>query len=139
MARILQSCQYSIVGGVKQIVINNALLEDYFYEQTTSEIKFKIHNMKLPPSEAPIGNFEFVVSTFFNGQYYPVDTASAPLLFQATRAALGSAWVVPDSYLANSVTSYTFYVQVNNPLLRDGFFVLGLPRNEIAFQTLSQA
>jgi len=40
MARILQSCQYSIVGGVKQIVINNALTEDYFYEQTSSEIKF---------------------------------------------------------------------------------------------------
>jgi hypothetical protein len=67
MPRIIQPCQYSIVGGVKQIVINNALLEDYFYEPTSSLIKFKVHNMKLPPSEAPIGNFEFIVSTFFNG------------------------------------------------------------------------
>ncbi len=108
------------------------MVEDYYYEPNSSEIKFKVHNMKLPPSEAPIGNFEFTVSTFYNGQYYPVDTVSAPLLFQATRAALGSAWVAPTTYLANAVTSYTFYVQVNNPLLRDGFFVIGLPKGEIS-------
>jgi hypothetical protein len=66
--------------------------------------------MKLLPYEAPIGNFEFTVSTFYNGQYYPVDTVSAPVMFQKTREALGLAWVTPITYQANAVTSYTFYV-----------------------------
>ncbi len=66
--------------------------------------------MKLPPSEAPIGNFDFTVSTFYNGVYYPVDVKSSPLLFQATRAVLGYGSVSPDSFLANAITSYTFYI-----------------------------
>lgn len=80
MIQIMQSCQYSIVGGIKQIVINNALLTDYTFTSTSS-IKFKVHNMKLPPSEGPIGSFEFTVSSYTFGQYYPVSIKSAPLLF----------------------------------------------------------
>jgi hypothetical protein len=73
MLKTLQDCQYVIIGGVKQIIINNALTQDYI-PSSTSIIQFKIQNMKLPPSEAPTGNFEFTVSTFASTKYYPVDT-----------------------------------------------------------------
>ena len=64
--------------------------------------------MKLPPSEAPTGNFEFTVSTYFSGTYYPVDTMIKGQLFLATRAAFGSGSIMTDSIIANKVTSYTF-------------------------------
>jgi hypothetical protein len=83
--------------------------------------------MKLPPSEAPTGNFEFTVSTWFNGVYYPVDTMTKGQLFQATRAAFGFGSIVTDSTLANKVTSYTFTLQNNNPILRNGYIVIGVP------------
>lgn len=88
--------------------------------------------MKLPPSEAPTGNFEFTVSTFFAGVYYPVDTMTKGQLFTATRAAFGSGSIMTDSILANKVTSYTFTLQNNNPILRNGYIVMTLP-SEVAF------
>lgn len=60
------------------MLISNALITDY---TNTSLIRFKVHNVKLPPSEAPTGNFEITVSTGFAGVYYPVDTKVVNQLF----------------------------------------------------------
>ncbi len=86
----------------------NALTQDYKYVKDVSEIRFKVHNIKLAPSEAPTGSFEFQVSTFDSGTYYLVDTATASNLFQATRAALGSASVSTDSLMSDKLSTYTF-------------------------------
>jgi hypothetical protein len=76
--------------------------------QNTSLIKFEVHNVKLPPSEAPTGNFEITVSTGYAGAYYPVDTKTINQLFRATRAAFGYGSIMTASIVASEVTSYTF-------------------------------
>lgn len=72
MIRLIQDCQYSIIGGVKQIVISKAFTRDYTFNPN-SYVQFKIHNMKLPPSEAPTGSFQIQVATNVNGAYLVVD------------------------------------------------------------------
>lgn len=76
--------------------------------ENTSMIKFKVHNMKLPPSEAPTGNFDITVSTGYGGVYYPVDNKVINQLFLATRAAFGYGSIMTSSIIANEITSYTF-------------------------------
>lgn len=98
MQKIMQDCQYIIIGGVKQVIISNALIMDY---TNTSVIRFKVHNMKLPPSEAPTGNFEYTVSTGYAGAYYPVDTKIINQLFLATRAAFGYGTIMTASIVAD--------------------------------------
>jgi len=76
--------------------------------ENTSMIKFKVHNMKLPPSEAPTGNFDITVSTGYGGVYYPVYNKLINRLFLATRAAFGYGSIMTSSIIANEITSYTF-------------------------------
>jgi hypothetical protein len=70
--------------------------------------KMKVHNMKLPPSEAPTGNFDITVSTGYGGVYYPVDNKVINRLFLATRAAFGFGSIMTSSIIANEIASYTF-------------------------------
>ena len=98
-------------------------------------IKFKVHNVKLPPSEAPTGNFDITVSTGYAGAYYPVDNKVINNLFLATRAAFGSGSIMTASIIANEITSYTFTLQNNNPILRNGFLIILIPAEVMFTQT----
>jgi hypothetical protein len=81
MLATVQYCEYFIQGGSGTIVISNALTGDYSPESGQS-IKFRVFNMKLPPSEAPTGAFEFVVSSMSEWSgYLKVDAGSMSNMF----------------------------------------------------------
>lgn len=81
MPAIVQYCEYYIQGGIGTIVISNAFIED-FNPDSGMPIKFRVFNMKLPPSEAPSGLFEFTVSSIsVSSGYLKVDVGTMSNMF----------------------------------------------------------
>ena len=70
--------------------------------------------------------------------YYPVNVGNGTNLFQAKRAPLSGGSVVPSSFIAGLVSTYTFTLQVADPILPGGFIIINIP-SEVSFPDPQQA
>ena len=133
MLPTVQSCKFMIQGGVQYIVISNALTSDYV-AGSNATIQFQLFDIVLPPSEAPSGIFQVVAASFdpITQSYYPVNVGNGMNLFQATRAPLSGGSVVPSSFITGLVSTYTFTLQVADPILPGGFIIINIP-SEVSF------
>jgi hypothetical protein len=59
--------------------------------------------------------------------YYPVDIGNGTNLLQAIRAPLSGGSVVPSSFIAGLASTYTFTIQIADPILPGGFIAINIP------------